>query len=175
MVSVVVTAGVEASTSAPVVNVPDGPNVVWPTWVVLPPSLDSTRWTYTRHVPNMSVWKKSGSGSPLPPPTFDIATMPGKPTSVPDVSPRIRSREAPVESVVIRVSKPAFVFCTAPTAPSKVTQPNETGPSERRARTVPSERSRSASVHPLSPWNVIDPLVQAASPALTAFVLGVSS
>ena len=48
VVSVVVTAGVEASTSAPVVNVPDGPNVVWPTWVVLPPSLDSTRWTYTR-------------------------------------------------------------------------------------------------------------------------------
>ena len=99
-----------------------------------------------------------------------MATMPGKPTLVGRVTPRIRSRlgevpgTVPLASVVICVSKFAVVSVTAPPSLTLL-QPKLLGSATvRAARMVPSARTRSASVQPPAWWNVIVPLDQLASP-----------
>jgi hypothetical protein len=92
--------------------------------------------------------------------TLDMATSPGAPTAEALVVPRSRSRwlADPPASVVIWALKFALAPVTAP-PPLRLVQPKLVGSAVLVARTVPSASTRSASVHPLSPWKVIVPRV----------------
>ena len=178
---------VSMSSSVPPVKVPVAPNVAVPVCHVEPWRALSTRCRYTRQGPARLLEVKNPAGGLGV--TRDISTMPGAPTADASVTPTMRSRLAvvPVASVVIRVTKPASVPVTAfstPPAPS-VAQLNVWRlPGTRCARTVPSARSRSASLQPFgasgSWWKVIVPFTHVASPAEAGggggtALLGVSS